>query len=225
MSSQTPTGQSHDRQSHKKMLAGGLIAGLIAGSGAGFVLTQGGFAGAADLLPSAVVVEDDATGTDASTDETRPEPGTRLAEILAPLVADGTLTQAQADAVVAAVVEAAPFEGRGPGGPGGRGGHGHRGEHLGAIAEAIGIETSELIDAIRDGSTIAEIAAINGVDAQVVIDAAVAEVAEHLDAAVANGRLTEEEAAEKLAEATERITARVNGEEPPAPESGTESGS
>jgi hypothetical protein len=45
-------------------------------------------------------------------------------------------------------------------------------------------------------------------------DALVAEATAHLDEAVENGRLTEAEAAERAADLTERITARVNGEHP-----------
>ena len=57
-------------------------------------------------------------------------------------------------------------------------------------------------------------AAANDVDVQTVIDALVAEATAHLDEAVENGRLTEAEAAERAADLTERITARVNGEHP-----------
>ena len=45
----------------------------------------------------------------------------------------------------------------------------------------------------------------------------VAGAGSHLDLAVENGRLTEDEAAERLGEVTERITARVNGERPGRP--------
>ena len=51
-------------------------------------------------------------------------------------------------------------------------------------------------------------------DVQVVIDALVAEVAGHLDLAVEDGRLTEDEAAARLAEMAERVTDRVHGERP-----------
>jgi len=49
---------------------------------------------------------------------------------------------------------------------------------------------------------------------QAVVDALVADATARLDEAVANGRLTQEEADEKKAELQERITARVNGEWP-----------
>ena len=78
-------------------------------------------------------------------------------------------------------------------------------------AEAIGISVDELQAALEDGSTIAEVAEDNGVDVQTVIDAMVANAEERLDAKVEEGRLTADEAAEKLERKTEKITDRVNG--------------
>ena len=53
-----------------------------------------------------------------------------------------------------------------------------------------------------------------GVDVQAVIDAMVAGVKEHLDEKVASGDLTQAEADERLAEATERITDLANNGRP-----------
>ncbi|MGH9032661.1 MAG: hypothetical protein ACRDY4_12860 [Acidimicrobiia bacterium] len=104
----------------------------------------------------------------------------------------------------------APEEGeRGPC----RGPHG-RGRHLEVAAEAIGIEVDALREALREGQTMAEVAQANGVEVQAVVDALVADATARIDEAVANGRLTQEEADEKKAELQERITARVNGERP-----------
>ena len=104
--------------------------------------------------------------------------------------------------------EPAPEEGEG--GPC----RGPRGKHLGVAAEAIGIEVDALLEALRNGQTIAEVAQANSVEVQAVVDALVADATARLDEAVANGRLTQEEADEKKAELQERITARVNGEWP-----------
>jgi hypothetical protein len=90
-----------------------------------------------------------------------------------------------------------------------------RGAGMEAAAEALGMTTEELRTALRDGQTIAEIAEANGVDVQVVIDAMVAEAQEHLAEKVAAGEMTQEEADEKLANLEERITERVNSDEPP----------
>ena len=86
------------------------------------------------------------------------------------------------------------------GGRGGPGGFGGRGPGLEAAADAIGISVDELRTALRDGSSLAEVAAANDVDVQTVIDALVAEATAHLDEAVENGRLTEAEAAERAAD-------------------------
>jgi hypothetical protein len=90
--------------------------------------------------------------------------------------------------------------------------HGHFGAGLDAAAEAIGIESEELRAAIRDGSTIAEVAEANDVEVQAVIDALVADAEAKLDEAVADGRISEDEAAERKAGLPERIEALVNGE-------------
>ena len=77
----------------------------------------------------------------------------------------------------------------GPGAPG-DGGHGKHGGHggplaLDTVATVIGIEADALRDALRDGQTLAEVAAANGVEAETLIDALVAEANERIDAAVA----------------------------------------
>ncbi len=130
-------------------------------------------------------------------DGTRPAPGERLAARLQSLVDDGTLTASQRDAVVTALEAARPDHG---GRHGGRhGGHhgGLRGEMLDAAATAIGITADELKTEIRAGKTIAEVAVENGTTAQDVIDALVATAS---------------------ADLTQRITDRVNGVRPDAPQ-------
>ena len=188
---------------HKKLAIAGLTAGLVGGGAAGAVLGTSGISGA---QPAVAVQQEE--GDEAAPDEgDRPEPGERLGEVLAPLVEDGTITQAQADAVIAALQEARP-ERPGHHGPG----KGIKGGDT--AAEALGITTDELREALRDGATIAEIAALQGVDVQSVIDAMVAEASERLAEAVENGRITQEEADEKLAELGEKITDVVNNGRP-----------
>ena len=94
-------------------------------------------------------------------------------------------------------------------GPRGKAGH-HRGDRLQAAADAIGVETEALAEALRSGQTLAQVAEANGVDPQTVIDAMVAEANTHLDEAVAEGRIDEEKAAEIRSNLTERITTFVN---------------
>jgi polyhydroxyalkanoate synthesis regulator phasin len=126
------------------------------------------------------------------------------------LVDDGTLTQAQADAVVDALQEARPEHHPGFG-PWVRGGFFALGVSvLDEAADAIGIEDDELLAALSDGQTIAEVAEGEGVDPQTVIDALVAATRERLDDAVADGHIEQEDADERLADVTERITEFVN---------------
>ena len=68
------------------------------------------------------------------------------------------------------------------------------------LRAAIGIEVDALREALRNGQTIAEVAEANGVEVQAVVDALVADAIARIDEAVANGRLTQEEADEKKAE-------------------------
>jgi len=97
----------------------------------------------------------------------------------------------------------------GPGGPEGRG------PGLEAAAEAIGIDVDALMTELQGGTTLAEVAAANGVSVDDVVAAMVADGEEHLVAAVEEGRLSQEEADEIAAELPERIAEMVeNG--PPA---------
>ncbi len=93
----------------------------------------------------------------------------------------------------------------------GRRGRGHGGCNSEAVAEALGISVDELSAAREAGSSLAEVAEANGVDPEVVVDVLIAGLDEKLDAKVAEGRITEEEAAERLAEKSERIEDRILG--------------
>lgn len=192
---------------NRKLVSTGLVAGLVAGTGAGLILQQTGLAGASNVV-SAVAV-DDAASTDTASTDTRPDRSERLTEVLQPLVDDGTLTAAQMEAVIAALDAAGPMGGGGPGHGHGRGGFG-----LEAAATALGMTTDELRTALQDGSTIAEVATAQGVDVQTVIDALVAEATTRLAEKVADGELTQAEADERIAELTTRITEQVNSAMP-----------
>ena len=84
---------------------------------------------------------------------------------------------------------------------------------LEAAASAIGIEEAALRAALDNGDTIVDVAATNGVDVDVVIDAMVEAKIERINDEVAEGRITQAEADEKLASVEARVTARVNGVE------------
>lgn len=191
----------------KKLAIIGLSAGLLGGGAAGFAITgTTGVAGAQS--DTTTTVPADASSTPSTSDSSsRPDPSTKLAEALAPLVTDGTLTQAQADKVIEALKAAGPIGG----------GHGHgRGGGPGAeaAATALGMTAEELRTELKSGSTIAEVATEQGVELSTVTDAMLAAEKEHLAEEVASGKITQAQADERLSGAAERITARVNGEMP-----------
>jgi hypothetical protein len=121
------------------------------------------------------------------------------------LVEAGTITQAQADAVRAALEAAGPI---------GRPGHGfgHKGVSLDTAAGALGMTAEELRTALAGGQSLAQVAQARGVDRQVVIDALVAEARSSAAERVAEGDITQAEADEKLADVVERVTAMVDGQ-------------
>ncbi len=144
-------------------------------------------------------------------------------EHLADHVADGRLTEEEAASRLAELEEHvdaflagdATFGDKafGDRGFGHRGG-GHFGMDLSAITDLLGLEPTELREALAAGSTIAQLAEANGSSADEVIAAAVAEVEARLDEAVADEHLTAEQAADMLAIATDKITDLVNGNHP-----------
>ena len=224
----------------KRNTAIGLTAGLLGGGAIGLMLGVPSLTSAGGPSPSAIVAQEDTPTDDTTTDDTttddttvtdgtttddptddpsddadRPEPGVRLREELQELVDNGTLTSEQADAVATFLVENRPDRGRHHRLPGWfERRHDGFGLDRGEIAELFGLEPAELRDLLRDGQSLADVATAQGIDVQVVIDTFVNAAKEHLDAGVANGRLTQEEADAKLAELTERITEMVDTARP-----------
>jgi polyhydroxyalkanoate synthesis regulator phasin len=189
----------------KQLATVGLAAGLVAGGAGVMAIAVPAISGAQESTTTIPSTEE---GTDTTTK------ADRLAEALQPLIDDGTLTQEQADAVIARLQEAMPR------GLGGRGGHGpgilHKG--LDTAADALGITEEELRTALQDGQSIADVASERGVDVQGVIDALVADAQARLAEEVAEGDITQEQADERLSRLTEAVTAMVNGERPAMPE-------
>ncbi len=150
----------------------------------------------------AVAVSDNGVATaQQGTDETPRAEGLR--EILDDLVADGVINQGQADAVHDAIVDRGLFHGRQ-----------HFGgfDHLDEFQRLLGIDLAELMEQLREGSTLAEVAEANGIDLDELVDDFVASAEERLGDAVAGERMTQEEADELLASMRERIERFLNGE-------------
>ena len=202
----------------KKLAIIGLSAGLLGGGAAGLAFTgTTGIAGAQDATSTTVAADTPADASTGTADADRPDPSTKLAEALAPLVTDGTLTQAQADKVVETLKAAGPMGGgHGPGRDGGGRGRGG-GPGAEAAATALGMTADELRTELQGGTTIAELATEKGVELSTVTDAMLAAEQAHLAEEVTAGKITQAQADERLSGAADRITARVNGERPERP--------
>ena len=148
-----------------------------------------------------------AADDDTAVDVTETPAYSRILDTLQPLVDDGTLDTDEAAAV--AELLAGEFRGRGHGPGAFRG--------LAAVADFLGLDAEEMRAAIEEYDTIAEIAEANGSSAQAVIDHLLSLCEERLSTAVENDRITEDEKAELLADAEERITEMVTS---PLPEPG-----
>jgi len=74
-----------------------------------------------------------------------------------------------------------------------------------ATAEATGLTVDEVIAFLEEGQTFAQIAEAQGVTPQAIVDAFLADRAAALEQAVADGRLTQEQADQMLEEMAEHI--------------------
>jgi hypothetical protein len=202
--------ENQNKPAGRRKAAFGVTAGVLGGGAIGLLMMAPSLTSAATdepalAQPVVAALQDDGgqDGTVEAPTDARPEPGVRLREVLQPLVDDSTISGEQADAVSEHLAENRP-ERR-------RGGHQHRGGHGGeAVAEALGIDIETLRGEIQAGNSIADVAAANGIDIQVVVDAILEGPTERIGTAVENGRLTEQEAADRLADLTDRIEERVN---------------
>ena len=79
-----------------------------------------------------------------------------------------------------------------------------------SIADLFGMSTDELKDARVAGESLSEIAADQGVDEDSLIDLLVQRRLQMLERAVANQRITQEEADEILAQTKEQLTERID---------------
>jgi hypothetical protein len=105
-----------------------------------------------------------------------------------------------------------------PDGPGPKGfGIEGRGPGLDAAATALNMTADELRTELEGGKTIAQVAGEKSVDVQTVIDAMVADASARLDQAVADGKLTSDEAAQRKADLANHIADFVNNGHPKGP--------
>jgi len=83
---------------------------------------------------------------------------------------------------------------------------------VGATADATGLLPQQVIQQLRDGSTLADVITANGGDIDTVVNSAVAAATEQINTAVAEGRLGQEQADQLLANLPDLYQATVNGE-------------
>lgn len=125
-----------------------------------------------------------------------------IKKALAGLVSDGTLTQAQADKVATTLDSSNALRG-------GRGGHGG-GHDLTTAATTLGMTETDLRTALQSGKSLAQVAQDKGVAVDKLIAALVAAEKTHIAQDVTDGKLTQAQADERLADLTTRVTDRVN---------------
>ncbi len=125
----------------------------------------------------------------------------RIKDALSDLVGDGSISQDQADEVVTTLSDA---------GLGGRGGHHGGGVDLTAAAEVLGMPEEELHTALEaDGATLAQVAVDRGVAVDDLVAALTQAEEERIADAVADGRITQEQADQRLSDLEQRIAERV----------------
>jgi len=80
------------------------------------------------------------------------------------------------------------------------------------VADATGLLAPEVLAQLQSGQTLADIITANGGDVEAVVDSAVAAAIEQINAAVADGRLGQEQADELIANLPEVYAGAVNGD-------------
>jgi hypothetical protein len=135
-----------------------------------------------------------------------------MVERIQQAVEDERLTQEEADEQIAQMEEhmlEALESGSwfGPGPEMGRGGSRGRpdGAQLGILAETLDMTVEELREALIDGQTVAELAEAQGVALEDLVDALIAPMIERIQQAVDDGRITQEQADEQIAQMEEHM--------------------
>lgn len=140
--------------------------------------------------------------------------GAEVASVLAALVTKGTITQAQSDAITAALAAAeaahAPQGAPGIGMP-------DPAATLTLISSTIGVDAATIKTRLAAGETLAAIA---GAKKDALIAALVADETKRIDAAVTAGKLTAAQATTLKSTLTAHVTTEVNAVRPMGPKPG-----
>lgn len=153
-------------------------------------------------IATAVVALTVSTGSAALADNGKGKD--RLSSLLSGLVAKGTITQSQADAIVKAQsdVKAAGKAAM----------ETNRAAVDAVVTATLGITADAIKARLKAGESLATIA---GAKKDTLIAAITAEINRQIDAAVVAGKLTAAQAAERKAKTVENVTKRVNNLRPP----------
>jgi len=131
------------------------------------------------------------------------DPGAAIASVLATLVKDSTITQAQADKITAALTAARAAHEANKGAD--------RSARESLIATTIGKSTSEIQKALASGQSLGAIA---GDKRSALITVLVADHTKKIDAAVTAGKMTAAQATTMKADLTAHVTAKVDAVRP-----------
>jgi hypothetical protein len=157
----------------------GVLSAILAAGSIAGVTQIGGVANAQVDDTAAAAQTDETTTTDPATDDT---------------TADDTTADDTTD-----VDRDADHEAR----------HAAREADTQAIADLLGVEVEDLKEQLRSGTTLSEIATANGVEVSAVVDLIVQQKTARIDQAVADGRITAEQAAERKVGLAERVQTGV----------------
>jgi polyhydroxyalkanoate synthesis regulator phasin len=177
-------------------------------------LTAGSFGTAIASPKSGHVTKTSMRSIATSVDANKPGGAEKLAALLSTLVAKGTITQAQADAVLAAqaAAKAAHEANKGAREAGKSMAKPIQGELLTLISTAVGLDTATVTTRIKAGESLAAIA---GVKKDALVAALVADHNKRIDAAVTAGTVTAAQATILKSNVVAQVTKMV--EATPAP--------
>jgi hypothetical protein len=148
-------------------------------------------------------------------------PRAEVASVLAALVTKGTITQAQSDAITAALAAAeTAARPNGPKGPEGVG-RPDPSAMLTLISSTIGVDAATIQKRIAAGETLAAIA---GAKKDALIAALVTDETKRIDAAVTAGKLTAAQATTLKSTLNAHVTEEVNSVRPMGPKGGDKGG-
>lgn len=81
---------------------------------------------------------------------------------------------------------------------------------ISVAADELDMSQTDLLTALQDGKSIADVAEEQGVEPQAIVDAYLDQLAEDLNEAVADGRITQKQADYQLEQVRERVTDRLD---------------